>query len=210
MTSKSIARNCEDIDETVLSFAEVKALATGDPRIKEKMDLDNQVVRLRILKSSYDNQRYTLEDNFTYKYPKLIIESKQRLECIIKDIGKRNMNKTQEFSININGRLFDEREKAGTILKSLYNKVNTGKELHIGTYQGLNLLLKKSAFYDSYEMIIHGDLKYKVELGDSPHGNMVRIENAIENLENSKIEYDKPFPYEEEYKNKLARQFELN
>ncbi len=92
MTSKSIARNCEDIDETVLSFAEVKALATGgDPRIKEKMDIDNDVARLRVLKSSYDNQRYTLEDNFTYKYPKLIKEEEQRLECIIKDIEKKEI-----------------------------------------------------------------------------------------------------------------------
>lgn len=228
MTSKSIARNCEDIDETVLSFAEVKALATGDPRIKEKMDIDNDVARLRVLKSSYDNQRYTLEDNFTYKYPKLIKEEEQRLECIIKDIEKRNMNTTEKFSININGKLFDEREKAGTILKSLYNKVEPGKELHIGTYQGFNLLIRKSMLYESYEITIHGNLKYKVELGDSPHGNMVRIENIIKNLEdrmkkseeiienhkknleNSKLEYEKPFPYEEEYKNKLARQFELN
>lgn len=228
MTSKSIARNCEDIDETVLSFAEVKALATGDPRIKEKMDIDNDVARLRVLKSSYDNQRYTLEDNFTYKYPKLIKEEEQRLECIIKDIEKRNMNTTEKFSININGKLFDEREKAGTILKSLYNKVEPGKEVHIGTYQGFYLLLRKSMLYESYEIIIHGNLKYRVELGDSPHGNMVRIENIIKNLEdrmkkseeiienhkknleNSKLEYEKPFPYEEEYKAKLARQFELN
>lgn len=228
MTSKSIARNCEDIDETVLSFAEVKALATGDPRIKEKMDLDNQIARLRILKTSYDNQRYTLEDNFIYKYPKLITDSEQRLECIIKDIEKRNMNKTEKFSININGKFFDEREKAGTILKSLYNKVEKGKDFHIGTYQGFNLLLRKSTFYDTYDMIIQGDLKYKVELGDSPHGNIVRIENVVKNLEdrmirveddienhkrnleNSKIEYGKPFAYEGEYKSKLARQFELN
>ena len=112
VTSKSIARNCEDIDETtVLSFAEVKALATGDPRIKEKMDIDNEVARLWILKSSYDNQRYTLEDNFTYKYSKLIKDKEQRLECNIKDIEKRNMNTSEKFSININGRLFDERER---------------------------------------------------------------------------------------------------
>ncbi len=90
------------------------------------------------------------------------------------------MNTAEKFFININGKLFDEREKAGTILKSLYNKVEPGKELHIGTYQGFNLLLRKSMLYESYEIIIHGNLKYKVELGgDSPHGNMVRIENIV-------------------------------
>lgn len=168
MTSKSIARNCEDIDETVLSFAEVKALATGDPRIKEKMDIDNEVARLKVLKSSYDNQRYTLEDNFTYKYPRLIKDEEQRLECIIKDIEKRNMNITDKFSININGKLFDEREKAGTVLKSFYNKIEQGKEFHIGTYQGFNLLLRKSILYESYDLIIHGNQKYRASLGDSP------------------------------------------
>lgn len=169
-----------------------------------------------------------LEDNFTYKYPRLIKEEEQRLECIIKDIEKRNMNTVEKFSININGKLFDEREKAGTILKSLYNKVEPGKELNIGTYQGFNLLLRKSMLYESYEITLHGNLKYRVDLGDSPHGNMVRIENIIKNLEdrmtkseeiienhkknleNSKLEYENPFPYEEEYKTKLARQFELN
>lgn len=98
------------------------------------MNIDNEVERLRILKSSYDNQRYKLEDNFTFKYPRLIKDEEQRLECIIKDIEKRNMNKTKEFSININGKLFDEREVAGNILKSLYSKLEQGKELHIGEH----------------------------------------------------------------------------
>lgn len=115
MTSKSVARNCEDVDETVLSYAEVKALATGNPLIKEKMDIDNEVSRLRVLKAAYDNQKYTMQDNFTFKYPKLISEAKQQFECVIKDINKRDMNKINDFAITINGRLFDEREKAGTM-----------------------------------------------------------------------------------------------
>lgn len=228
MTSKSVARNCEDVDETVLSYAEVKALATGNPLIKEKMDIDNEVSRLRVLKSAYDNQKYTMQDNFTFKYPKLISEAKRQLECIKKDINRRDMNIINNFIININGKLFDEREKAGTMLQVLSSKVHKGKEVHIGTFRGFDLMLRRNVFYEKLDLIIHGNLKYIVELGDSPHGNMIRLENTLSNLENklnsiegkieeyernlqqSKIEYEKPFQYEEELKVKLARQFELN
>lgn len=228
MTSKSVARNCEDVDETVLSYAEVKALATGNPLIKEKMDIDNEVSRLRVLKAAYDSQKYTMQDNFTFKYPKLIAEANGQLECVIKDIDKRNMDNNKEFSIILNGKLFDEREKAGVMLESLYNKVPKGEELHIGTFKGFDLKLRKNLFYERYELLIHGNSKYTVDLGDSPHGNMLRIENALSNLESkmesietkieeykrnmeqSKIEYEKPFHYEEALKEKLSRQFELN
>lgn len=228
MTSKSVARNCEDVDETVLSYAEVKALATGNPLIKEKMDVDNEVSRLRVLKAAYDSQKYTLQDNFTYKYPKLISEANSQLECVIKDIDKRNMEDGKDFSIIINGKLFDEREKAGTMLQSLYNKIPKGEELHVGIYKGFELKLRKNLFYEKFELLIHGNLKYTLDLGNSAHGNMLRIENVLNNLESkmenietkieeykrnleqSKIEYEKPFPYEESLKEKLSRQFELN
>jgi len=227
MTSKSISRNCEDIDETVLSYAEVKALATGDPRIKEKMELDNDIARLKILKSSYDNQKYTLEDNFTFKYPKLIKESEQRRECIAKDIEVRNMNTTKDFSININGKVFCEREEAGTALDILIKKTKN-EELHIGKFKGFNLYLKKDLFYEDYNLIIQGNLKYKIELGENHLGNIIRLENIVKNLDerlekeyitidkyqkdlkNSKREFEKPFQYEEELKAKLSRQFKLN
>lgn len=228
MTSKSVVRNCEDVDETVLSYAEVKALATGNPLIKEKMDIDNEVSRLRVLKSAYDNQKYTMQDNFTFKYPKLISEAKRQLECIIKDINRRDMNIINNFVITINGKVFDEREKAGTMLEALSSKVPKGKELQIGTFRGFDLMLRRNIFYEKLDLIIHGNSKYIVELGDSPHGNMIRIENALSNLENklnsiegkieeyernlqqSKLEYEKPFQYEEELNTKIARQFELN
>ncbi|WP_396334345.1 helicase-related protein [Clostridium sp. 19966] len=228
MTSKSVARNCEDVDETVLSYAEVKALATGNPLIKEKMDVDNEVSRLRVLKAAYDSQKYNMQDNFTFKYPKLITEAESQLECIIKDIDKRNMEDAKDFLITINGKLFDEREKAGTMLQSLYEKIPKGEELHVGSYKSFDLKLRKNLFFEKYELLIHGNLKYIVELGDSAHGNMLRIENMLSNLEGkmegieekieeckrnleqSKIGYDKPFPYEEALKEKLSRQFELN
>lgn len=236
MTSKSIARNCEDIDETVLSYAEVKALATGNPRIKEKMELDNDIARLRVLKSSYDNQKYALQDNFIFKYPKLITDCQQKLEHILKDIEKRNMNtkintetNKEEFSIIINGEFFDDREKAGEFLKLQFSKAEIGKDLHIGTFKGFELLLRKSLLFESnHDIIINGNLKYKVNLGSNSGGNIIRIENGLKglesrvksvkeqvdehkrNLEQSKLEYEKPFQYEEELKAKLARQFELN
>jgi N12 class adenine-specific DNA methylase len=228
MTSKSVARNCEDVDETVLSYAEVKALATGNPLIKEKMDVDNEVSRLRVLKAAYDNQKYTMQDNFTFKYPKLISEAKQQLECIIKDISRRDMNDGNDFSITLDGKIFTEREKAGTMLEVLASKVSKGEELHIGSFRGFDLMLRRNIFYERFDLLIHGNSKYTVEIGDSAHGNMIRIENSLNNLEDkmarlegkieeyqrnleqSKIEYAKPFQYEEELKTKLARQFELN
>ncbi|MFT9495050.1 MAG: helicase-related protein [Anaerosolibacter sp.] len=228
MTSKSIARNAEDIDETVLSFAEVKALATGNPLIKEKMDIDNEVSRLSLLKAEYNSRRYTMEDNFTYRYPKLINESSQRLECLIKDVSRRNMNKSEEFQISIDGKSFDEREKAGTYLQVLLAKLKPDKETHVGQFSGFDLILKKDNFLGQHKMILHGHSKHEVEFGDSPYGNMLRLENLLEtlerridkhentiaeyqrNMDQSKEEWEKPFKYEDELASKLKRQFELN
>ncbi len=228
MTSKSVARNAEDIDETVLSFAEVKALATGNPLIKEKMDIDNEVSRLSLLKSEYNSRRYAMEDNFTYKYLKLIQQAKQRLEGLIKDISRRDMNKTEEFQININGKFFDEREKAGTYLQVLLSRIEPDKETNMGTFNGFDLLILKNKFFGQHKMILHAEQKYEVEFGDSPHGNMVRLENLLEGLEKriektesqideyernmtqSKEEWEKPFMYEQALNQKLKRQVELN
>lgn len=228
MTSKSIARNAEDIDETVLSFAEVKALATGNPLIKEKMDVDNEVSRLTLLKSSFSSRKYTMEDNFTYKYPRLISETKQRLEGIIKDIQRRDMNYSDDFKITINGRLFDEREKAGTYIEALVSKQEDENEVNLGKFKGFDLLIKKDNFMNQHKLILHGNMKHVAEFGDSPHGNMVRLENLLlgfekrteryetaideyeRNMKQSKEEFNKPFKYEEELLSKLKRQFELN
>lgn len=229
MTSKSVSRSCEDVDETVLSFAEVKALATGNPLIKQKMDIDNEVRRLKVLKSAYDSQRYSLQDDFTIRYPKLITDLKQKIECIIKDIERRDMNSSEDFSINIGGKVFEERQDAGIMLESFYPKAQKDNlEINVGSYKGFEILLKGSFFSDRPKLILHGNLKYSIELGSSPHGNMTRIENAInsleakisayetkleeykKNMEQSKIEYHKPFQYEQELKDKIKRQFELN
>lgn len=187
MTSKSIARSCDDVDETVLSFAEVKALATGNPLIKEKMDLDNEISRLQVLRSAYNNQRYSLEDSFTFYYPKRISETGQALECLIKDI-----------------------------------------QISIGNFHGFELLLKYEQFGSRFGLILHGKTKHEIELGDSLHGNMVRLENVLDglerkvesyenklsecvkNMEDAETEFSKPFKYANELQEKLKRQFELN
>ncbi|MGV8149453.1 MAG: helicase-related protein [Alkaliphilus sp.] len=228
MTSKSIARNAEDIDETVLSFAEVKALATGNPLIKEKMDIDNEVSRLSLLKSSYSSKKYKMEDNFTYKYPKLINASKDKIECLIKDVEIRDMNKQNDFKIMLNGLFFEEREKAGTYIQVLMSNLETGKEINIGKFNGFDLLIKKDYFMNQHNFILKGNMKHTVEVGASPHGNMVRLENLLQNLEKqierqdtlvneyrrnmqqSKEEFEKPFIHEAELSAKLKRQFELN
>ncbi|MEG1482909.1 MAG: pentapeptide repeat-containing protein [Cetobacterium sp.] len=228
MTSKSIVRNCNDTDETVLSFAEVKALATGNPLIKEKMDVDNDVSRLRVLKGSYDNKRYTMQDNFTFKYPKLISEAENKRDCIMKDIETRNTNKRNEFSVYINGNIFTEREAAGIMIKSLFGKNTLDNDIHIGNIQGFDLLLKKTNYYEDRYVILKGNVSYSIELGSSELGNIIKIENVLSglekrlskidheieehnrNLEQSKIEYEKPFLYDSELKEKLNRQIDLN
>lgn len=225
MTSKSVSRNFEDVDETILSFAEVKALATGNPLIKEKMDIDNEVSRLKILKTSYDNKKYTMQDNFTFKYPKLIMEEDQKLVNIVADIKRRDNNKTGEFSIVINGNTFTKREDAGEIIKNVYMKTLNQGEVNIGSINGFELSIKKSI---DYYAVVKGNSTYSIELGRDPLGNIVRIENVINglernlkisenkiiehkrNLEQSKIEYSKDFLYENELKSKVDRQLILN
>lgn len=228
MTSKSVARSCDDIDETVLSFAEVKALATGNPLIKEKMDLDNEINRLQVLKSAYNNQRYSLEDSFTFYYPKRISETEQALECLIKDIQIRDMHKSKEFSIILNGKIFDEREKAGSIIQAKLDEAVRNKQITIGKFRGFELLLKYEQFGSRFTLVLHGNTRHEIDLGESPHGNMVRLENALDslerkvsyyesklaeynkNMEEAKAEFARPFKFADELRDKLKRQFELN
>ncbi|MEG0516350.1 MAG: SNF2-related protein [Cetobacterium sp.] len=223
MTSKSIARNCEDIDETVLSFAEVKALATGNPLIKEKMNIDNDIARLRVLKTSYDNQRYSLQDDFTFKYPSLIKEETKKRDNIKKDIELLNKNKTKEFFAVVGGLNFTEREPCGTMLNALLEK-DRGNNVTIGKIYGFDLI----SVGTTKDIYIKANNKYTLELGRDAVGNLIRIENFLNNLgslcnkkeknievykrnlEQAKEEYAKPFIYEYELKTKLARQGELN
>lgn len=228
MTNKSIARNCEDIDETVLSFAEVKALATGNPLIKEKMDIDTEVARLKVLKSAHDSKKYKMQDNFTFKYPKLIEEAKQHLELVKKDVEKRDISKDIEFKIKLNGKTFDEREQAGTILNSIIAKEQSDKKIHVGEFKNFDIYLKKDLYFQENKIILKGHFEYQTDIGASAHGNMIRLENVLNNLdtkiqaienqiteyqrnlEQSKEEYKKIFPYTADLEKLQSRQAELN
>ena len=229
MTSKTVSRSCEDIDEATLSYAEIKAVATGNPLIKEKMEIDNDVQRLKLLKASYDNQRYGLQDNFMIRYPKLIKASKEKLACVREDIKTRDAEiiNNPDFAITIGKFTFTERVDGGTKLLETISKCKTGETTSVGQFHGFELLVEKNFLGINY-LLLRGKTEYKVELSTSPVGNMVKLENSfagihenedfllkkIEQYENdmeaSKIEYEKPFAYEEELQEKLARQCELN
>lgn len=229
MTSKTVSRSCEDIDEATLSYAEIKAVATGNPLIKEKMELDNDVQRLKLLKASFDNQRYGLQDNYMIRYPKLTKAAKEKLACVREDIKTRDAEliNNPDFAITIGKFTFTERVDGGTKLLETISKCKTGETSPVGQFHGFELLAEKNFLGINY-LILRGKTEYKVELSTSPVGNMVKLENSfdgihenegfllkkIEQYENdmeaSKQEYEKPFTYEEELQEKLVRQCELN
>ncbi len=228
-TSKAVSRTCEDIDEATLSYAEIKAVATGNPLIKEKMEIDNDVQRLKLLKASYDNQRYALQDNFMIRYPKLIKAANEKLACVREDIKLRDKELLEhpDFAITVGKFTYTERADGGAVMLEAVSKCKTGDTTALGSFHGFELLVEKNFMGVNY-LILRGKTEYKVELSTSPVGNMVKLENCfngiheneeyllkkIEQYENdlaaSKEEYEKPFMHEEELSQKLARQFELN
>ncbi|WP_337473234.1 helicase C-terminal domain-containing protein [Jutongia sp.] len=230
MTSKSISRSCEDIDEATLSYAEIKAVATGNPLIKEKMEVDNEVQRLKMLKASYDSQHYSLQDQFMIKFPKLIAAANEKLNCVHADIKKRDeqvLAADEEFAIKVGNMTFHERVDGGTAVLAAVSKCKVGETTGIGEYRGFEVQVEKNFIGVNY-LILHGRTDYKVELSNSPVGCMVKLENCFNgmdgnieflekkleqyqrDMEQAKAEYEKPFAYEEELKSKTARQFELN
>lgn len=229
MTSKAVSRSCEDIDEATLSYAEIKAVATGNPLIREKMEIDNDVQRLKLLKASYDNQRYGLQDNFMIKYPKLIKTATEKLANVREDVKARDKEliDNPEFAITIGKATYTERVDGGTMMLEAISKCKTGETTAIGKFHGFELLVEKNFLGINY-MVLRGKTEYKAELSTSPVGSMVKLENLFNglhenldflekkieqyqnDLEASKTEYDKPFAYSEELNEKLARQCELN
>lgn len=229
MTSKAVSRSCEDIDEATLSYAEIKAVATGNPLIKEKMEIDNDVQRLKLLKASYDNQRYGLQDNFMIKYPKLIKTATEKLANVREDVKARDKEliDNPEFAITIGKATYTERVDGGTMMLEAISKCKTGETTAIGKFHGFELLVEKNFLGINY-MVLRGKTEYKAELSTSPVGSMVKLENLFNglhenidflekkieqyqnDLEASKTEYDKPFAYSKELNEKLARQCELN
>lgn len=229
MTSRELARDCEDVDETVLNFAEIKAVASGNPLIMEKLEVDNEVTRLRVLKSAYEGKRYLLQDAFTFQYPQRIAVKEKELENLEEDIRTRNaeVEKNPSFEIVLKGRRFSEHKEAGEFLRAVLEQSILYEELDLGTYKGFALSFEKNS--DGAELLVKGSRTlYKVELKKSDSGNMVRLENTINGLdnaaenirqkiavyhtemENAKMEYEKEFQYEDLLKETLKRQTEIN
>lgn len=227
MNGSSAARSCEDVDDKALSYAEVKALATGDERIKEKMDIDLEVQKLQLLKSSHQNQQYKLEHMINIQLPNDIKNTSVRIEKIKEDIQTRDTNKTEDFSIVLNGKVFTERADAGEILDQILNTYSPHEE-KIGEYCGFDVSRETAEYFDRTSIIIKGKLSYSIEASESGLGNITRIENAVKgldkrlanmqelletqvkNLEEAKKSFGQPFQYEERLKELLKRQSELN
>lgn len=230
-TSKSPARGAEDLDETALSYAEVKALAAGNPAIREKMDLDVQVSRLKLLKSNWQSERYRLERRVGVELPGEIARLETRIRNMDADIQLHNDHKPSDaegFSITLMDNTFDKRTDAGERLMKLLSLVHIGDSMKAGTYCGFTLRVNKPDMLNNPRVEIQGSNSYYVELGESPLGNMQRIENAVDgivlarekderslgtargNLADAKAELDKPWPLEQELREKSARLTELN
>ena len=233
MTSKAVSRTCEDIDEATLSYAEIKAVATGNPLIKEKMQLENDVQRLKMLKSSYDSQRYSLQDNFMIRYPKYIKAATEKLECVREDTktAEAALLAEPDFAIIVDAAgkstKFTERTDGGTFMLQAVSQCKNGETTHIGRFKGFELLVEKN-FIGVNHMVLRGKTDYKAELSTSPVGNMVKLENLCHaisagipelekrieqyqrDMEQSRQEYEKPFTQEEELNEKVARLNELN
>ena len=231
MTSKSPIRSCDDVDEQALSYAEVKALCAGDPRIREKMDLDVQVAKLKVLRSDYQNQKYRLEDKLLKHYPEEIQKAKNRIAALKNDaqIADAHPQDKENFcGMTIKGMVFDEKKAAGERLMLACKEMPNADMMLLGTYRGFELNIRFDSFKNEHQIVLRGELSYPVPLGDDPRGNIVRLDNAIGNfadriadadaaldsLEQQKqaaeVEIAKPFAQEEELQTKSARLAELD
>ena len=232
MTSKSPVRSAEDVDEQALSYAEIKALASGNPLIKEKMDLDIEVTKLKLLKSSHLSQRYSMEDAISKTFPKSIAETQERLAGYGTDIAtvkEHTVPNADSFSpMTLAGKIYAEKKAAGAELLVLCQNMLTPEAMQIGSYRGLTLELSFDSFSQEYRLTMIGQLRHVVTLGTDVFGNIQRMDNLLETLpvkeqacreklselhtqmETAKAEVLKPFPREEELKTKLARLEELN
>ena len=232
MTSKSPVRSAEDIDETALSYAEIKALCSGNPHIKEKMDLDIEVQKLKLLRSNHMSQRYALEDQFIRKFPKEISSMHQWIDGLEADMALLK-DKTQPIAdgfcpMVIGGQTYTEKKAAGTALLEACNALTSTDPVPLGSYRGLKLTLCFDSFEKLFKISMQGTLTYKVGLGTDVFGNIQRMDNLLESMptrqqdykeklknleiqvENAKQEVAKPFPREEELKEKAARLDQLN
>ena len=231
MTSKSPVRSCEDVDEQALSYAEIKALCAGNPLIKEKMDLDVQVAKLKVLKADHQSQKFRLQDKLLTKFPADIQETNAYIAGVKADaqLAAAHPQGKEEFcGMTIKGVTYDEKKTAGERLVLACSELPNAEEKVIGSYRGFELSLRFDAFRTEYQALLKGQRKYTVPLGTDPLGNIIRLDNSLNNFperinsaENelatlhqqqaaAQIEVEKPFPQEEELAEKSARLAELN
>ena len=231
MTSKSPVRSCEDVDEQALSYAEIKALCAGNPLIKEKMDLDVQVAKLKVLKADHQSQKFRLQDKLLTKFPADIQETNAHIAGLKADaqLAAAHPQGKEEFcGMVIKGVAYDEKKTAGERLVLACSELPNAEEKVIGSYRGFELSLRFDTFRTEYQALLKGQRKYTVPLGTDPLGNIIRLDNSLNNFperitaaENelatlhqqqaaAQIEVEKPFPQEEELAEKSARLAELN
>ena len=231
MTSKSPMRSCDDIDEQALSYAEIKALCAGDPRIREKMDLDVQVAKLKVLRGDFQNQKHRLEDKLLKTFPEEIQKQKTRIAALQQDsqIAAAHPQDKENFcGMTIKGMVYDDKKAAGERLLLARQEMPNADMMLLGTYRGFELNIRFDSFKNEHQAVIRAELSYPVSLGDDARGNITRLdnaidnftdriadaENALQNLEQQKqaaeVEVAKPFAQEEELAEKSARLAELN
>ena len=231
MTSKSPVRSCEDIDETALSYAEIKALCAGDERIKEKMDLDVDVARLKLMRANHQSQQYRLEDNLLRKFPEQIDEAKNMIAGLESDMQTLAAHPHPEdgfAGMEVKGDNLTDKDNAGAALLEACKEVKDLEPVSVGSYRGFQMALTLENFGQDYILTLKGQMSHRVELGKDARGNLVRIDNALnaiservtsqkaylDNLyaqvKEAKAALGKPFPQEEELRKKSARLAELN
>jgi len=239
MTSKSPVRSAEDIDETALSYAEVKSLATGNPLIKEKMDLDIQVSKLKLLKANHLSQRYALEDRLLKQFPRQIKSTEERTACYEKDIARYERHSGKEPAVGdaeenkfagmtVKDISYPEKAKAGAAILEACNLMTSPEPQEMGSYLGFPMLFSFDSFNKKYQITLQGALSHTVALGADVHGNITRLNNALaempkkleycreqlktlrQQMETAKKEIDIPFEKEQELQSKSARLHELD
>lgn len=226
MTSKSPVRSCNDVDETALSFAEIKALCAGDPRIKERMDLDVEVSRLKIMKADHNSKHYRLEDNLIRHFPEQIEQLKGYIQAIQEDMKTLEAHPHPKDGFAGMTVLTDDltdKDNAGAALIEAAKKATGLDSVEVGTYRGFQMSVTLEDFGKKYMLTMQGKLRHKATLGSDPRGNLIRLDNALAQMpqrltsyqtqleetyhqqEAAKVELAKPFPYEEELRDKTAR-----
>lgn len=232
MTSKSPVRSAEDVDEQALSYAEIKALCTGNPYIKEKMDLDIEVARLKLLKANHLSQKYALEDKILKEIPQKIAALEQRIDGYRVDMqhleANTHPNENGFSPMIIKGETFTEKKEAGTAILALCKAMTNPDPIQIGSYRGFEMELSFDSFSREYKITLKNELRHTTQLGTDIFGNIQRLDNLLGSMEeklvscqaqlenekvqldNAKAEVDKPFVHEEELKTKSERLAELN